>query len=67
LGVHDNFLELGGDSLDSTRIISLVAAFFQVEISLSRFFEVLTIAEMADLVREARKASAQRAPDTGAV
>ncbi len=54
LGVYDNFLELGGDSLESTRIISLVAAFFQVNISLREFFEALTIAEMAALIRAAR-------------
>jgi amino acid adenylation domain-containing protein len=58
VGVDDNFLELGGDSLDSTRIISLVASFFQVNISLSKFFEVLTITEMADLVRDGWLASA---------
>ena len=54
LGVHDNFLELGGDSLDSTRIINHVTSVFQVGISLSEFFNTLTIAEMASVVRAAR-------------
>jgi acyl carrier protein len=55
LGIHDNFLELGGDSLDSTRIINLTASVFQVNIPLSKFFETLTIAEMAALICDARQ------------
>ena len=50
IGVHDNFLQLGGDSLESMRIINLVTAFFGVEISPGEFFDTLTIAEMAALV-----------------
>ena len=55
LGIHDSFLELGGDSLDSTRIINQAAAFFRVGISLREFFDALTIAEMAGLIRTARQ------------
>jgi acyl-coenzyme A synthetase/AMP-(fatty) acid ligase/acyl carrier protein len=57
LGVRDSFLELGGHSLDSMRIVSRVAAVFHVDIPLSDFFGVLTIAEMANLVRSARQGS----------
>ncbi|MFC2016059.1 AMP-binding protein [Chloroflexota bacterium] len=54
LGIRDNFLELGGDSLDATRIISRIAAIFKVDISPSEFFNTLTIAEMASMIRTAR-------------
>jgi acyl-CoA synthetase (AMP-forming)/AMP-acid ligase II/acyl carrier protein len=53
LGIHDNFLELGGDSLDSTRIISQVLATLGVDISLQDFFDTLTVAEMAAKIRAA--------------
>jgi len=54
LGVHDNFHELGGDSLDSTRIISLVVAVLGVELTMREFFDVPTIAEMAGIIRAVR-------------
>ena len=54
LGINDNFLELGGDSLDSTRIVSQAVDLFRVDISLREFFDALTIAEMAAIIRSAR-------------
>lgn len=54
IGVQDSFLELGGDSLESMRIINLVTSFFGVEITPGEFFEALTIAEMADIIRAGR-------------
>ena len=51
LGVDDNYLELGGDSLDSMRIINQVSSLFQVDIPLVEFFQTLTIAEMAAAIR----------------
>jgi amino acid adenylation domain-containing protein len=60
LGIHDSFLELGGDSLDSTRIVNQVTSLFQVQISMSAFFETLTIAEMAGLIREIRSNGSQQ-------
>jgi amino acid adenylation domain-containing protein len=53
IGVHDNFLELGGDSLDSMRIISWVVALTGTEVSMREFFGALTIAEMAAMIRDA--------------
>jgi acyl-CoA synthetase (AMP-forming)/AMP-acid ligase II/acyl carrier protein len=51
LGADDNYLELGGDSLDSMRIISQVSSLFRVNIPLGEFFQTLTIAEMAAAIR----------------
>jgi hypothetical protein len=50
VGVHDAFLELGGDSLQATRIVSRVVDGFQVDLSLHDLFESATVAEMASRV-----------------
>ena len=47
VGIHDNFLELGGESLQATRIINKAAAELQYQGSLWDFFAAPTIAEMA--------------------
>jgi acyl carrier protein len=47
LGIHDNFFDLGGDSLVGARMISRVHEEFQVDIPLMVLFERPTIAEMA--------------------
>ena len=49
-GFHDNFLELGGDSLQSTRIISMVKKSMMDTLTFKHFFGTLTIAEMAALI-----------------
>jgi acyl carrier protein len=53
VGINDNFLELGGDSMDSTRIINQVVTAFSIEVPYSAFFNALTIAEMAMVIRAA--------------
>jgi acyl-coenzyme A synthetase/AMP-(fatty) acid ligase len=58
LGIQDNFLELGGDSLESIRITNHVVSYFQVNIAPSEFFSALTIAQMADIIRAARQRAA---------
>jgi len=50
VGIHDNFLYLGGNSLLGTRIINRVINTFQANLSLKSLFETLTIAEMAVLI-----------------
>ncbi|MEM7539451.1 MAG: non-ribosomal peptide synthetase [Chloroflexota bacterium] len=50
IGIHDPFLDLGGDSLQATRIASHVMHEFSVEIGLGAFFVAATVAEMAVLV-----------------
>lgn len=47
VGVHDNFLELGGHSLHALSIISQVLAEFQVEVPLTELFAAQTVAVMA--------------------
>jgi NADPH:quinone reductase-like Zn-dependent oxidoreductase/acyl carrier protein len=48
VGVHDNFLDLGGDSLLATQIIARLREAFDVKLSLASLFEFPTVAQMAD-------------------
>ena len=50
IGIHDNFLDLGGDSLAATRIVSRVISRFQTEIPLRSLFQSPTVAEMAVVI-----------------
>lgn len=52
VGIHDKFLELGGDSLMATQVISRVFNTFQVEVALALFFGAPTVAEMAALIAQ---------------
>jgi acyl carrier protein len=50
VGIHDSFLELGGDSLQAGRIIARVVRTFGVELQLDSLFQAPTVAEMSQLV-----------------
>ena len=52
VGVNDNFLELGGDSLLAGQVISRVISAFRVELPLRSLFESPTVAEMALVVTQ---------------
>jgi acyl-CoA synthetase (AMP-forming)/AMP-acid ligase II len=54
VGVHDDFLELGGDSLLAARVLSRVRDELGVDVSPLDFFEQPTIAGQATVVLEAR-------------
>ena len=59
IGIHDHFLDLGGDSLLATKIIARVIQTFQVNLPLRVLFDSPTPAEMAFLIvlNQARRAS----------
>ena len=50
VGVHDHFLELGGDSLLATRILSRVVQTFRAELSIQALLAAPTVAQMAKLI-----------------
>ncbi len=54
VGIHDNFFELGGDSLAAVRILSNVEAITGCSFPLVVLIEAPTIAELAELMRDAR-------------
>src|SRR5262249_35304640 len=47
VGVHDNFLELGGDSLRATQILARIRAAFGGDVPLREMFAAQTVAEQA--------------------
>ncbi|MEE3716400.1 condensation domain-containing protein [Tumidithrix elongata RA019] len=52
IGIHDNFFELGGNSLLSVRMVAEIEKTFSYYFPLSSFFQIGTIAEIAQWIRE---------------
>ena len=50
VGIHDRFLDLGGDSLIAARIISRILAEFNIELPMRTLFDTPTVADMAAVV-----------------
>jgi acyl-coenzyme A synthetase/AMP-(fatty) acid ligase len=52
VGVHDGFLDLGGDSLLATQVVSRVLTQFHLRVPLRALFDAPTVADMAPLLVE---------------
>lgn len=52
VGIHDNFIELGGDSLLATRVIVRIREMLRVDFPLERFFEAPTIIDLSMGIEE---------------
>jgi len=70
VGIHDNFFQLGGDSILVAQVIARVRAVLQIELSFLIFFETPTVAAIAKHVETADKTvaaqpSIQPIPRTG--
>ncbi len=52
VGIHDNFFDLGGDSLTATQVVTQLVKHFQLEIPLRYLFESPTVSEMAEVITE---------------
>lgn len=50
VGIHDPFLELGGDSLRATRILTRVVENFRIPLALAALLEAQTVARMAEII-----------------
>jgi acyl-coenzyme A synthetase/AMP-(fatty) acid ligase/SAM-dependent methyltransferase/acyl carrier protein len=57
LGIDDDFLELGGDSLIAARIAGRLLAAFQVDLTPRDLFDAPTIARMAELILRRQRES----------
>lgn len=54
VGIHDNFFDIGGNSLIATRLIFQLQEYFQVRLPLVRLFEMPTVAGLAKAIDAAR-------------
>jgi amino acid adenylation domain-containing protein len=52
IGIHDNFSELGGDSLLAAQIASRINAMFPLKRPLNSLFEAPTVAQLSEYLRE---------------
>lgn len=60
IGIHDNFLDLGGDSLLATRLVARLRDALHLDLPVRLFFERSTIAELAAAVEDMRRADESR-------
>ncbi|MEW6352922.1 MAG: amino acid adenylation domain-containing protein [Pseudomonadota bacterium] len=69
LGVHDNFFDAGGDSLQATQIIARIRQALQVDVSLHTFFAAPSVKELAAVLHAEHPAASapasQPAPPAG--
>ncbi|WP_223068394.1 type I polyketide synthase [Paenibacillus caui] len=55
IGIEDDFLELGGDSVKVVSVVSAIHKKLNADIPLHEFFERSTIGKLADFIRQNRK------------
>jgi len=54
VGVHDDFFELGGNSMLAVQVISRIRTVLNADVSVRHLFDTLTVAELAQVVEKAR-------------
>ena len=59
-GVHDDFVNAGGQSLAAARLAAWIQESWQVSIGLQRILAGPTIAELAQMIEQARSAGPQQ-------
>ncbi len=63
IGVHDNFFNIGGNSLLATQVVARMSGALEVELPLRRLFESPTIAQLAPVIVSLRDKPDEQAPD----
>jgi pyochelin synthetase len=59
VGIYDHFFAIGGDSLLATRIVLNIREALKVNLSLPKFFDLMTIAELAVFIEDSWKSTAE--------
>ena len=59
VGINDNFVELGGHSLQATQLISRLRSALQVEVPLRKFLENPTVTRLVEFVEECHRGGPQ--------
>jgi acyl carrier protein len=68
VGIHDNFFVLGGHSLLATQVLAHIRATLHVELSLRRFFEAPTVAQLAETISQQKTLGREsQTPTLGAI
>ena len=62
VSIHDDFFQLGGDSLVATQLLSRLREAVHVEIPFSRFFAMPTVAGMAEYIETTRRTASGLQP-----
>jgi acyl transferase domain-containing protein len=62
IGIHDDFLELGGNSLLATQLFSRLRKAFQVELPLQNMLQMRTVAVQADFISTIHWISQEQEP-----
>jgi amino acid adenylation domain-containing protein len=66
IGIHDNFFEMGGNSLMATQLLSRLRQVFTVAIPLETVFDNTTIGQLAKALNVYKRAAAAREPKPAA-
>lgn len=66
IGIHNNFFELGGDSLLATQVISKVRQRFQIELPIKSIFETPTVAGLSEQIEKMPRHTQRRQASTQA-
>jgi amino acid adenylation domain-containing protein len=59
IGIYDDFVALGGDSLKALQVVARLRRALQIELHLARFFEAGTIAELSKIIEQVKAGDAQ--------
>lgn len=54
VGIHDNFFDIGGESMLAIQLVARLQSYFEVELPLAEVLQFPTVAEQSARVREAR-------------